>query len=72
MKKKKFDTLKKTLNVVRRHSLDEEIDDVADNGDELPQVEEVTPFSIFFTKNGAYIISSLIAFVGLYYTTAMF
>ena len=64
--------VKKTLNVLRRHSLDEEIDDIGDYGsEELPQNEEVTPITIFLSKNGAYILSSIVVFVGLYYLTGM-
>ena len=56
--------------VESRHSLDDEVDDIPDDGtDELPPKEEVTIFSIFFTKNGIYILGSLIAFSVLYLAT---
>jgi hypothetical protein len=52
--------------------LDEEIDDIQDDAsEELPQTEEITALSIFMTKNGAYIISSFIAFAGFYYLTGI-
>jgi len=56
--------------VESRHSLDEEIDDIQDDGsEELPPMEEVTIFSIFFTKNGIYILGSIVLFSVLYIAT---
>ena len=60
----------KTLYVLKRHSLDDEIEDIQDDGNEdLPETEEITPISIFFTINGLYIISSLALFSVIYFAT---
>jgi len=67
VKKKKMQTLKQSQLLNKRHSSDEENDDIADdNSEEMPQNDDVTPLSIFFTINGVYIFTSLLIFAALY------
>jgi len=67
VKKKKMQTVKQQQLLNKRHSSDEENEDIADdNSDEMPQNDDVTPLSIFFTINGVYIFTSLLIFAALY------
>jgi hypothetical protein len=52
---------------LKRHSLDEENEDIQDEAtEEVIQNEEVTVFSILATVNGLYILASLGLFSVLY------